>query len=266
MAYSFLKSGSLELLLKGVDNAPLLLAGHAATSVAARLEAPAEPSRQADVLALNLDAGLVSTLHKAESAGAANAVAGDMLAALLGQGASADVRVAARITAPVGAGPATTGRAAIEKISVQAGPLRVAGHASWQSGVVASWFGGPLDVDIQTNLGLQAEANTDAPVPASAPAPAPESGPATGPVTTKNDAGESLLPARAQLRVALSGPLEAPDSRISALLPAFFFAGAAIFPAPAQIWPAFGGKQHEQCRKSDCADGRGSARRHLRCP
>ena len=219
---------SLELLLKGVDNAPLLLAGHAATSVAARLEASAEPSRQADVLALNLDARLVSTLHKAESAGAANAVAGDMLAALLGQGASADVRVAARITAPVGAGPATTGRAAIEKISVQAGPLRVAGHASWQSGVVASWFGGPLDVDIQTNLGLQAEANTDAPVPASAPAPAPESGPATGPVTTKNDAGESLLPARAQLRVALSGPLDAPDTRVALDCPAWTVGGHAL--------------------------------------
>ena len=235
------KSGaqtSLELSLKGVDKAPLLLGGQAATSVAAKLEASAAPSRQADVLALDVDAGLVSTLHRAESAGAANAVAGGMLAALLGQGASADVRVAARITAPAGAGPAATGRAAIEKISVQAGPLRVAGHAAWQSGAAASWFGGPLDVDIQTNLGPQAEADTNAPTPELSPVPAPvhapvhapgpESGPAAGPVTTKTDAGESLLPARAQLRVALSGPLDAPDTRVALDCPAWNVGGHAL--------------------------------------
>ncbi len=217
---------SLELSLKGVDNAPLLLAGHAVTLVAARLEASATPSRQADVLAMDVDAGLVSTLHSAESAGAANAVAGDMLAALLGLGVSADVRVAARITAPAGAGPAATGRAAIEKISVQAGPLRVVGHAAWQSGAAASWFGGPLDVDIQTSLGPQAEADSDAPAPASARASAPAT--ATGPVTTKSDTGASLLPARAQLRVALSGPLDAPDTRVALDCPAWNVGGHAL--------------------------------------
>ena len=239
------KSGaqtSLELSLKGVDKAPLLLGGQAATSVAAKLEASAAPSRQADVLALDVDAGLVSNVHRAESAGAANAVASDMLAALLGQGASADVRVAARITAPAGAGPAATGRAAIEKISVQAGPLRVAGHAAWQSGAVASWFGGSLDVDIQANLGPQAEADTNAPAPELSPvtapvpapvhapvhAPGPESGPAAGPVTTKTDTGESLLPARAQLRVALSGPLDAPDTRVALDCPAWNVGGHAL--------------------------------------
>ncbi len=217
---------SLELSLKGVDNAPLLLAGHAVTLVAARLEASATPSRQADVLAMDVDAGLVSTLHSAESAGAANAVAGDMLVALLGLGVSADVRVAARITAPAGAGPAATGRAAIEKISVQAGPLRVVGHAAWQSGAAASWFGGPLDVDIQTSLGPQAEADSDAPAPASARASAPAT--ATGPVTTKSDTGASLLPARAQLRVALSGPLDAPDTRVALDCPAWNVGGHAL--------------------------------------
>lgn len=231
------KSGaqtSLELSLKGVDNAPLLLAGHAATSVAVKLEALAAPSRQGDVLALDLDAGFVSTLHAVEPAATANSVDGDMLSALLGQGASADVRVAGRVTAPAGAGSAVTGRAAIEKISVQAGSLRVAGHAAWQSGAAASWFGGPLDVDIQTNLGPQAETDTAAPAPASTPAstpasaPAPESGPAAGPVTTKNDAGEGMLPAKAQLRVVLSGPLDAPDTRVALDCPAWNVGGHAL--------------------------------------
>lgn len=203
---------NLELSLKGVDNVPLLLAGHAATSVAARVEASAAPSRQGDVLTLDMNVGLVSTLLSAGSAGAANTVDADMLATLLGQGASADVRVAARITAPARAGPAVTGRAAIEKISVQAGPLRVAGHAAWQSGAAASWLGGALDVDILTNLGLQAEADTVA----SNASPA------------RTDVSESLLPARAQLHMVVNGPLDAPDARIALECPAWNAGGHAL--------------------------------------
>lgn len=125
----------------------------------------------------------------------------NLLASLLGQGANADMRLVARVTAPAGRGPAAGGRAAIEKISVEAGPLRVAGHAAWESGAADSWFGGPLDVDILTSLDSQ---NAD--VPDASPA--------------RTNAGGGLLPAKARLQLALGGPLDAPDVRAALDCPA----------------------------------------------
>ena len=204
----------LEFALKGVDQAPLLLAGHTATSFAAKVEASAVPSavssRQGAELALDVTAGLEASLHAADSAGAAQAVDADMLAALLGQGASADVRISARITAPAGVGPAETARADVEKISVQAGPLRVAGHAAWQSGTAASWLGGPLDVDILTNIGPQAEADTSARV------------------TAKTGTAAGMLPAKGQVHVVVNGPLDAPDIRMALDCPAWNVGGHAL--------------------------------------
>ena len=201
---------SLKLSLKGADNAPLPLVGLAATAVEASVQASAVPSRQGDVLALDVTAGLASSLRTASSpAGEADAAGGTMLAILLGQGANADVRVAARVTAPAGVGPATGGRAAIEKIFVEAGPLRVAGHAAWESGAADSWLGGPLDVDILTSLGSQ-----NSTVPDASPA--------------RTNVGGGLLPAKARLHLALSGPLDAPDILVALDCPAWNVGGHAL--------------------------------------
>ena len=201
---------SLELALKGADEAPLLLAGHEATSFTAKVEASAVPLRQGAVLALDVTAGLEASLHAAESASAEQTTDTGMLAALLGQGASADVRISARITAPASGGPAETGRADVEKFSVQAGPLRVAGHAAWQSGAAASWLGGPLDVDILTNIGPQAEADT------------------SDRVTAKTDTGAGLLPAKGQVHVVVNGPLNAPDVRMALDCPVWNVGGHTL--------------------------------------
>ena len=226
---------TLEFTLKAADNAPLLLAGHAATSVAARAEAAVVPSRQGEVLALDMTAGLVASLRMAAAAPApsGNSIPddADTLAALLGQGASADVRVAARVTAPAGSGPAASGRAAIEKISFEAGSLRLSGHAAWQSGAADSWLGGPLDVDMLTSLGPQIEADAAATEvsPTSTTTSAPPSASAAAPTSpASTDTGGGLLPAKAQLRVVLSGPLDAPDTRVALDCPAWNVGGHAL--------------------------------------
>ncbi|WP_374282240.1 translocation/assembly module TamB domain-containing protein [Desulfovibrio sp.] len=208
----------MELSLKGADNAPLPLAGLAATAVEARVQVSAVPSRQGNMLALDARAGLACSLHTALPAAAeatsspvadADSAGGSMLASLLGQGANADMRLVARVTAPAGRGPAAGGRAAIEKISVEAGPLRVAGHAAWESGAADLWFGGPLDADILTSLDSQ---NAD--VPDASPA--------------RTNAGGGLLPAKARLQLALGGSLDAPDVRAALDCPAWNMGGHAL--------------------------------------
>ena len=213
---------SAVLSLKGADNAPLSVSGLTASAVEANVQTALVPSRQGDVLALDMTAELGCSVRapaQAPTVGAAPAEAapaGDtattdvrVLGALLGQGAAADVRVTARLTAPAGAGPAADGRAAIEKISVGAGPLRVAGHAKWESGAGESWLGGPLDVDILTSLGPQNTA-------------APDASP------TLTDAAGGLLPANAQLHMTFSGPLDAPDMRVALDCPAWNVGGHAL--------------------------------------
>ncbi|MTJ91385.1 MAG: translocation/assembly module TamB [Desulfovibrio sp.] len=205
----------LRLALKAEGDAPLLLAGMPASVVESSMQASVASSRQGESLAVDASVELVCSLQMAAEAPAPatapEPAAAPMLAALLGQGGSADVRVTARITAPAGGGPAAGGRAAIEKISVQAGPLRVGGHATWESGTETSWLAGPLDVDILTSLGPQVEDGAAAPGanPAASTSPAPAG------------VGENLLPSSAKLRVALSGPLDAPDTRIALDCPAW---------------------------------------------
>ena len=217
---------SAVLSLKGADNAPLSVSGLTASAVEANVQTALVASRQGDVLALDMTAELGCSVRapaQAPTVGAAPAEAapaGDtattdtrVLGALLGQGAAADVRVTARLTAPAGAGPAAGGRAAIEKISVGAGPLRVAGHAKWESGAGESWLGGPLDVDILTSLGPQNTA-------------APDASPDVG--SARADTAGGLLPANAQLRVTFSGPLDAPDMRVALDCPAWNVGGHAL--------------------------------------
>ena len=217
---------SAVLSLKGADNTPLSVSGLTASAVEANVQTALVASRQGDVLALDMTAELGCSVRapaQAPTVGAAPAEAapaGDtattdvrVLGALLGQGAAADVRVTARLTAPAGAGPAADGRAAIEKISVGSGPLRVAGHAKWESGAGESWLGGPLDVDILTSLGPQNTA-------------APDASPDVG--SARADTAGGLLPANAQLRVTFSGPLDAPDMRVALDCPAWNVGGHAL--------------------------------------
>lgn len=215
---------NLKFTLTAADDAPLLLAGLPASAVESRMQASVASSRQGELLAVDASVELACSLQMAaEASASANAPDPDpgpapVVAALLGQGGSVDVRVTARITAPAGRGPAAGGRAAIEKISVQAGPLRVGGHATWESGTAASWLDGPLDVDILTSLGPQADGG----------AAAPGANPAASPSPALADVGESLLPASAKLRVALSGPLDAPDTRMTLDCPAWNVSGHAL--------------------------------------
>ena len=193
---------SLKISLRPTGGAPLLLADIPASAVEASVQASVVPSWQGESLSMDASAQLACSLGAAaQTTVPANAAdpAASILTTLLGQGGSADVRVAARITVPAGGGPASAGRAAIENISVQAGPLHVGGHAAWQSATAASWLAGPLDVDILTALEPKADGQSN-----------------------------SLLPASAQLRMALSGPLEAPDSRISLDCPAWNVGGHAL--------------------------------------
>lgn len=212
---------NLEVSLKTAEGTPLLLAGQAASAVGASAQAAVVASRQGGALALDMTVELACSLQVAPtlavpaSQGNLPPANAHMLATLLGQGARVDMGLAARITAPAASGPATEGRAAIEKISVEAGPLRLSGHAAWHSGTADSWLAGPLDVDIHTRLIPQEETAESAPGNSSA-----------RPVSANFDGG--MLPASAQLRVTLSGPLDAPDTRVALACPAWNVGGHAL--------------------------------------
>ena len=143
----------LNIALKGTDTTPLLLAGQANSAVEASVRVSAVPSRQGGELALDMAAELACELRTAPSApapdgsevaaalpaGDSKTVEAPLLATLLGQGAQAEIRLTARVTAPPAKGQALSARAAVESISLQAGLLRLAGHAGWAGGAADSW-------------------------------------------------------------------------------------------------------------------------------
>ncbi|WP_374289675.1 translocation/assembly module TamB domain-containing protein [Desulfovibrio desulfuricans] len=228
----------LNISLKGADTTPLLLAGQTASAVEVSVRASAVPSRQGDELALDMAAELACELRTAPRAHApdvpetaATLPAGDsktveapLLATLLGQGAQAEIRLTARVTAPPVRGQALSARAAVENISLQAGLLRLAGHAGWTGGAADSWLAGPLDVDILASLGQDA-ADHGAATPEGSAAPA--------------DAGRMpenvQLPAKAQLRTTLNGPLQAPDVLVSFDCPAWSVGGHSLADASLRL-------------------------------
>ena len=142
----------------------------------------------------------------------------------IGQGAQAEIRLTARVTAPPVRGQALSARAAVENISLQAGLLRLAGHAGWTDGAADSWLAGPLDVDILASLGQDA-ADHGAATPEGSVAPA--------------DAGRMpenvQLPAKAQLRTTLKGPLQAPDALVSFDCPAWSVGGHSLADASLRL-------------------------------
>ena len=148
------------------------------------------------------------------------------LAALIADGArislafEAQVRTPEKSSAPDSPeGMATAARVGLNKFDIQAGPLSTAGHAFWQSlsgtaaagagqaapapqaafpltAGLASWFSGPLDVDLQINLA--SSKNTPA---------------ATGQSAALAESATALdmLAAPATVRLTAAGPLYAPD-------------------------------------------------------
>jgi len=231
----------LNIALKGTDTTPLLLAGQANSAVEASVRVSAVPSRQGGELALDMAAELACELRTAPSApapdgsevaaalpaGDSKTVEAPLLATLLGQGAQAEIRLTARVTAPPAKGQALSARAAVESISLQAGLLRLAGHAGWTGGAADSWFAGPLDVDILASLG-QGAADHSAAAPEGSAAPA-------GAGRMPEDV---QLPAKAQLRVTLKGPLQAPDAQISFDCPAWSVGGHSLADASLRLQSA----------------------------
>ena len=234
---------NLVVSLAGADNLPLQLAGLSAAGVEARAQLEVAVTRAGNVVGLDTTAELATALRmpaapaagdtaqpapaaetaeKTDSAKESPAKApssetpsadNGTLAALLRAGASADLRLAAHLAAPAESGEATEARAALENIRVEAGPLRLAGHAAWDAKEGALWLDGPLDVDIQANLGQKPAPDTGEPAQVAASLPADMAG---------------LLPERAQVHVTVKGPLQAPDTRIALDCPAWNVGGHAL--------------------------------------
>lgn len=231
---------NLAVSLAGADNLPLQLAGLSAAGVEAKVQLEVAVTRAGNVVGLDTTAGLATALRmpaapaagdtaqpapaaetaeKTDSAKEPSAKApsperpsadNGTLAALLRAGASADMRLAAHLAAPAESGAATEARAALENIRVEAGPLRLAGHAAWDAKEGALWLDGPLDVDLQANLGQKPAPDAGEPAQAAAGLPADMAG---------------LLPESAQVHIRVKGPLQAPDTRIALDCPAWSVGG-----------------------------------------
>ena len=222
----------LQLRIACAEDSPLRVGGAAIYGVESTAKVILTPSRAGETLALDATAELASMLRRSsdpspDSSASSSPVkissASDLpaesgaLAALLREGTNARLGFAARVTAPAAGGEAAGASAALESISLEAGPLRLAGHAKWDSGGGASWLDGPLDVDIQASLGEKADTEKDA---AEKSAPASAAAPSTN--------GDVPLPERAQLRITAKGPLQTPDTQIALACPAWNLGGHAL--------------------------------------
>ena len=237
-------NASLLVRIAGEENTLLHVAGTAIHGVESTAHVALVPSRTGNVLGLDATAELAVVLHGPFSpdAGIAPTTASPgqgltgaqslpadagALAALLREGTSARVRLAARVTASADGGEAAGASAALERISVEAGPLHLVGHARWSADGAASWLDGPLDVDVQADFGEKADIEkVDTGKNANAPA-------GNVPVTSASVAAPSatsagLLPKRAQLRITAKGPLQTPDTRVALDCPAWNVGGHAL--------------------------------------
>lgn len=220
----------LQLRIACAEDSPLHVGGAAIYGVDSTAKVILTPSRVGEVLGLDATAELSSILRRASDASTASPASSSsveissandlpaesgVLAALLREGANARLGLAAHMTAPANRGEAAEASAALESISLEAGPLHLAGHAKWDAGEGASWLDGPLDVDIQASLGEKADAEKDA---------AEKSASVVAPSTN----GGGLLPERAQLRITAKGPLQTPDTRIALDCPAWNVGGHAL--------------------------------------
>ncbi|WP_297671839.1 translocation/assembly module TamB domain-containing protein [uncultured Desulfovibrio sp.] len=187
--------------LAGAEGAPLLLAGVEESGLELQLDAAVTLPREGATVGLDAGAGLRARLTGAEGAASAPA-GGDMTAALLGRGATLNLRLEGGLTAPADQGGAVAARAALATLQATAGPLGVEGHAGLDSrtaagreaatdGSAASWLAGALDADFLVTL---------------------------TPVQTADGADVSggspleRLHAPLTLHVAASGPLDAPET------------------------------------------------------
>ena len=227
---------SLLVRIACAEDTPLHVAGAAIYGVESTALLTLAPSRVGEILALDATAEFAAILRRypdpvAEDSPASLPASSPVkissandqpaepgaLAVLLREGANARLRLATRVTAPTADGEAVGASAALEKISVEAGPLHLAGHAKWDAGGAASWLDGPLDVDIQASLGEKADMEKEAAeksASTSAAAPSTKSG--------------GLLPERAQLRITVRGPLQTPDTQIALDCPAWSVGGHAL--------------------------------------
>lgn len=174
-------------------------------TAAAQADAAAEKSAQARDSAASAGASLQEP---------------DTLAVLLERGARATLRLTARATTPRAGGQAASARTALETLSLEAGPLHLAGHAAWADGGATSWLAGPLDVDVQASLGQKNNVE--------GVGSAPE-----GAARTPGNTG--LLPATASMRITLSGPLEAPEARVALACPLWNVGGHTLADAALKL-------------------------------
>ncbi len=227
---------SLLVRIACAEDTPLHVAGAAIYGVESTALLTLAPSRVGEILALDATAEFAAILRRypdpvAEDSPASLPASSPVkissandqpaepgaLAALLREGANARLRLAARVTAPTADGEAVGASAALEKISIEAGPLHLAGHAKWDAGGAASWLDGPLDVDIQASLGEKADMEKEA----------AEKSASTSAVALSTNSG-GLLPQRAQLRITATGPLQTPDTQIALACPAWNVGGHAL--------------------------------------